>query len=438
MFSLIGLDNKGKEFIFGFMHNNGIGILLIPSELMVFITTAFDEEVNIKIETPIFSKTTTARRNRIEKIQIDKSMMVSTNGIENKGIHIVADKDIVVYAVNKAQFSSDAFLVLPVDALGGEYYVMSWYMSSSFMVVCTEDNTDIHLYFGKNTPTIKINGHTKGPFMSYDVNLNKFQTISFASDTGDFTGTHVFASKPVAVFGGSLCAIIGNGACDHVVQQMLPIEKWGKDFVTIGMPNCASNDTFRIVTNQRNTIVNISGEFAYIFENPGDFITFSIPDMQFKTISSDKPISVAMFANGRCDKYNNGDPAMIILPAIQQFASDYTFATVYLPDNDFINSLVIVVADSYIDGLRLDGSTLPATTWLSVEGRLDIKYTDFNISSGVHSMYHEDPAVTFLAVSTGIQRYNSYGYPAGFNFSPLTKVSNMTLYKAWPKIDTYS
>ncbi|CAC5403494.1 Coadhesin,Thrombospondin-1,Mucin-like protein,Hemicentin-1,Thrombospondin-2 [Mytilus coruscus] len=408
-----GLDNKGKEFIFGFMHN----LEFLYYELTVFITTAFDEEVNVKIATPIFetifSKTTTVRRNRIEKIQIDKSIMVSTNGIENKGLHIEAEKDIIVYAVNKAQFTSDAFLVLPVDALSNEYYVMTWYERSSFMVVCTEDNTDINLHFGGSAPTFKINGQTKGPFMSQDVNLNKFQTISFASDTGDFTGTHIFASKPVAVFGGSLCAQIGNGACDHLVQQMLPINKWGKDFVTIGMPNCASNDTFRIVTNQRNTIVNISGYSTYIFENPGDFITFSIPDMQFKTISSDKPISVAMFANGGCDKYDNGDPAMVLLPAIQQFASDYTFATIYLPGNDFTNSLVIVIADSYFDGLRFDGLALPATTWLPVEGRIDIKYTDFIISSGVHSIYHEDPAIKFLAVSTGIQRYNSYGYPAG-------------------------
>lgn len=188
------------------------------------------------------------------------------------------------------------------------------------------------------------------------------------------------------------------------------------------MPNCASDDTYRIVSNQGNTVVNISGYSAYIFENPGDFYTFNIPDKTSKTISADKTISVAMFANGGCDIYGNCDPAMVLLPAIQQFASDYTFATIYLPGNDFINSLVLVLSGSYIDGLRFDGSVLPKTTWLSVEGRTDIKYTDFNISSGVHSMYHEDPTVTFLAVSTGIQSYNSYGYPAGFNFSPLTNV----------------
>ncbi|XP_071139996.1 IgGFc-binding protein-like [Mytilus edulis] len=393
-------------------------------ELKIFLTTAFEQEVNVNITTPLFdntfSKSVTVRKNRVEKIQIDNSVMISTNGIENKGIQISADKDIIVYAVNKAKYTSDAFIVLPVDALSKEYYVLAWNLESSFVVVCADDNTDLDFNFGRSSPTFEINGQTKGPFMSHDVTLNKFQTITFSSSSGDFTGTHIFASKPVAVFGGSLCANIGNGACDHLVQQMLPIEKWGKDFVTIGMPNCASDDTYRIVSYQGNTVVNISGYSAYIFENPGDFYTFNIPDKTSKTISADKTISVAMFANGGCDIYGNGDPAMVLLPAIQQFASDYTFATIYLPGNDFINSLVLVLAGSYIDGLRFDGSVLPKTTWLSVEGRTDIKYTDFNISSGVHSMYHEDPTVTFLAVSTGIQSYNSYGYPAGFNFSPLT------------------
>lgn len=199
-------------------------------ELKIFITTAFDQEVNVNITTPLFgntfSKTVTVRKNRVEKIQIDNSVMISTNGIENKGIQIQADNDIIVYAVNKAKYTSDAFIVLPVDALSKEYYVLAWNLKSSFVVVCTDDNTDLDFNFGRSSPTFEINGQTKGPFMSHDdVTLNKFQTITFSSSSGDFTGTHIFASKPVAVFGGSLCANIGNGACDHLVQQMLPIEK---------------------------------------------------------------------------------------------------------------------------------------------------------------------------------------------------------------------
>ena len=39
-----------------------------------------------------------------------------------KAVIITSDYDIAVYAVNKEQYSADAFLALPIDVLGKEYY----------------------------------------------------------------------------------------------------------------------------------------------------------------------------------------------------------------------------------------------------------------------------------------------------------------------------
>lgn len=41
----------------------------------------------------------------------------------SKALFVTADVDIVVYAVNKEVYSSDAFLVLPIDVLGKYYYI---------------------------------------------------------------------------------------------------------------------------------------------------------------------------------------------------------------------------------------------------------------------------------------------------------------------------
>lgn len=401
--------------------------------LTLFITTESEKDVNVYISAPLynpsFSKTKIVHKRQIIKVQMDSSLMGSVGYIENKGIHITSDEDVVVYAISKQYASTDAFVVLPTAALGQEYYVVAWSERSTFMIVGTEDNTEVSIKLGQNSQFISVAGYNVGPGVSVTLKLNKFQTLFVASLSGDFTGTHVYGSKPIAVLGGSICARINAGACDHLVQQLLPIEKWGKDFVTVGMPGCRSSDTFRIVASLDMTTVNISGMPSHKLINSGDYYQFSLSDSTAKTISADKPIALALYANGGCGSGGLGDPAMVLIPAIQQFSSDYTFSTISLAGNDFHNSLALVIAESYINGLQFDGGNLPQATWKAVEGRPDIKYTEFRIASGAHSVSHNDSKVTFLALSTGVQKYNSYGYPAGFNFRQSVTVSLIIVFK---------
>ncbi|CAG2247818.1 HMCN [Mytilus edulis] len=378
--------------------------------------TAIESRLCNEDDCPVIS-----RKGTVKQIDIDVSI-IGTSGLENKGIRILADDDIIVYAINKAQYSTDAFLALPIDTLGQEYYVLSWSTMSTFMIIGTDDKTKISITLGKLSPSIVVEGNQYGSGSSFDFHLNKYQTLTVTSSGGDFTGTHIFADKFVTVLGGSICANVGAGACDHLVQQMLPIEKWGKDFVTIGMPDCSSPDTYRIVASQHNTLVNISGQIPIRLTKSGDFHTFNLQDQTSNTVSADKPISLALFANGGC-RGNLGDPAMILIPPIQQFSSDYTFSTITVDGKDLINSLALVIAETYISGLLLDGQKLPTTKWYAVEGRHDIKYTELRISSGAHSVHHLDKSVTFLAISTGIEEFNSYGYPAGLNFKSMTMVT---------------
>ena len=47
----------------------------------------------------------------------------------NKGVWIRSNEEISVYSVNKEPKSTDAYISLPVDVLGTEYYAMTytWY-----------------------------------------------------------------------------------------------------------------------------------------------------------------------------------------------------------------------------------------------------------------------------------------------------------------------
>jgi len=83
----------------------------------------------------------------------------------NNSFHIIADKEVSVYALNQASTTSDAFIVLPTDALGKDHYVLAYNSDannggggntpSEFAVVATEDNTEITIK--PNVQTSKSN-----------------------------------------------------------------------------------------------------------------------------------------------------------------------------------------------------------------------------------------------------------------------------------------
>ena len=70
------------------------------------------------------------------------------------------------------------------------------------------------------------------------------------------TGTTVRATaasgpcRPFAVFGGSMCANVPAGcpACDFIVEQMVPTDKWGMNFHTIPLAGVTSH-TYRILAD---------------------------------------------------------------------------------------------------------------------------------------------------------------------------------------------
>ncbi len=78
--------------------------------------------------------------------------------VERRGIHVVTQEPVAVYGLDLAVSTSDAFLALPVNSLGKEYINLGYentYASIShvegtqFLVVATEDNTQVTLAPGQ-------------------------------------------------------------------------------------------------------------------------------------------------------------------------------------------------------------------------------------------------------------------------------------------------
>ncbi|CAG2252747.1 unnamed protein product [Mytilus edulis] len=62
-----------------------------------------------------------------------------------------------------------------------------------------------------------------------------------------------------------------------------------------------------------------------------------------------------------------------------------------------------------------------------IDGSNDLRITDINITKGAHSIYHVNPIVTFLAVSTGLANANGYAYSSGQRLAPINGNCTLTI-----------
>ena len=77
-------------------------------------------------------------------------------------MHVTATGEISVYSVNKELKSTDAYISLPVDVLGTEYYAITYIAEAELLVVGTQDNTTVNIMWptGAGPTNVELDGVT--------------------------------------------------------------------------------------------------------------------------------------------------------------------------------------------------------------------------------------------------------------------------------------
>ncbi len=444
-------SNKGVEFWVGFMfHYEGTS-----AGHSLYITSDSNTNGTVSVPGESWSSNFSVTANNLTVVTIPSS--VAYNGcsdcITSKGVKIVSDDNIVVYAHQYLGNQSDATLVLPTRTLGKEYFAASYYQSSAsstrgrstFLIVGTQDSTVVRI-----TPKIAIQKGTATASTgslpastAFEVTLDEgeiYQGYGFgASSSDDVTGTSfevidtgITANcRKIAVFTGSSYARVGSGCSggfnsgDNLYEQMFPINSWGKRFILV--PSLGrSGDDFRFIAQEDGTEVVVfkSGPPDIFNLDRGEFAQID-DESAIRYCQSNKPIMAVQYQRtARCDGGGNrtGDPSMTVLNPLEQTLKDITvysseFADI---DNHYIN---VVIPGYAASSFRIDGNTATFTT---VPGNASYSYTRISVSKGNHRLTAN---VGFIATAYGEGRYESYGYAAGANVIDLTaqaKVANST------------
>lgn len=436
-------STQGKEFWLTFMQN---GFKEHPDGGWVLNQVLISAKRNCTgtVSNPLtgWSQPFSVSANNITTIEIPERQGYHDIGnveiLSDRAIHIVANDTVSVYCTNIAHVSFDASFVLPVESLGDEYIIQSFDQSvtgeagdvvmrsetSSFVIIATEDNTEVSI-----TPTTDLltGQHLSGiPFV---VSMNRGQTYHVRSTgTGnrrDLSGTRVTASngKGIAVFNGntltSIPTTIGNGF-DHVVEQAMPLRSWGKQFVVTSSSN-RNRDFVKITSSANNNAITKNGT-PLVTLQANESYTFSMMESERSCfIAATQPCAVYLYENSNYDQNLNGglgDPSMVWIAPIEQRINEVTFSTFDHSDlNMTLHSVNIIVNSEDIDKVYLDGEQLSPELFTTANGNSDYSYIRKDIFHGVH---HISCVNGFNAHVYGFGAAKSYAYLVGSNTIDLT------------------
>ena len=353
----------------------------------------------------------------------------------NKGLIVQANDTVSVSAQNSKQYSCDATLVYPIEALGVEYRVISHMgdqagnsscYRSCFAIVATEDNTTIDI-----TPTVATAGGNAAN-TTFSITLDKGETYLVKANTNklDLSGTLIQAKdcKKIAVFSGSTRSSIlygANNSCqssyDQLYEQMMPINMWGKKFIcipTIYQKNKQRKaDMVRVVASQNSTTVRVNGKLK-ILSTAGMSDTFFITSNTL--ILTNKPVGVCQFGLAEdCDKIFGGsdtDPMMMWVPPIEQSLKNLSFVceNAQTINKFFLN---VIVKTATRSSFQIDGAA-PSATWNLVTKDTSFSYIQQDgLTLGKHTI---SSPYGFSAVLYAYGDHGSYGFNAGSSIKPLS------------------
>ncbi|HKJ79849.1 MAG TPA: IgGFc-binding protein, partial [Prolixibacteraceae bacterium] len=426
-------STEGKDFWFGFMESRNyhnahyLEITITARENTFFSIYTGKEET-------LFGNYNVSANSSVQ-IKMEPWDLAEATGseiIQNRGIHLVSEKPVNVYALNWDRNSADVAVIFPSESLGNEYFAMCYEphihdrdgdygngRNSQFLAVAKEDSTRILIIPSKKTDKLVDAGD------SIFVTLNKgevyqVQSLNFENlpGQGDLTGSYLVSNKPFAFYSGSLATTVpatsGISAWDHLYEQIPPIHSWGREYYAVPLKS-REQDVYRIMAANDNTIVHVTGRPDIILGR-GEYKEIVLFHNQPSRIFADKPIMVAQFSQSQSVDRDytggNGDPFMIILSSTTQAKNDVTFVA-YNSDQIVKYFVNIISLTSEVENIRFNGTSISSEFKKFPDGKYS--YAQKVISAGNYRINNIDPERGFLAYVYGYGGVESYGYGVGFN-----------------------
>jgi hypothetical protein len=195
--------------------------------------------------------------------------------VENNGVQVLSDGNIMVYAYNQRERSMDAASILPYRELSDEYWVIDHNLTvmgpnatfdgvteaaSSFLIVALEDHTTVEINPRSNTFDGKVSN------TPYTITLQSGQTYQVKA-RNQLTGSKIRViqeegeCKKVAVFAGNRWGNGGGAGPDnsHMYVQMLGNQHVSTEFILVPSLQMGTRDQVGFFSPDLEGFVSVNG-----------------------------------------------------------------------------------------------------------------------------------------------------------------------------------
>jgi IgGFc binding protein len=451
-------DSKGKDFWLAIPPNDHVsGLTNDPAIVAVFVATTQACQVSVdarrrdgtvdKYTVQVPANVVWEFRFSADLYELRGATQIGAFGQDDErpnpaSIHVMAGEDVTVYAVMRDDNTSDAWLVLPTDALSTDY-IISTYESdanvataypSQFVLVATEDSTNVVIDLSVDR-SCRTNGSRR------TVTLNKGESyllqarVSNGRIHDDLTGSRITSSKPLVAIASHRRAqvpVLGSTSSrDCLVEQMPGTDTWGKRILVPPLSPASSDPPFsvddvpvcRILAQRDSTIVSVNGSAPWRIDATK---FWDVPLDRALNIDATQPVLVTIIdrsanrtANGISSK--PGDPSLIVVPPFEQFLDEYRVVTIEprIGGNAFYTAhyITCLAPTSSIASLRVNGN--PPSQVFPIPGST-FSYTTYSVNVGTHLATCDEP---FGIIVYGYGPAESYGYTGGMAFQRLFEPS---------------
>ncbi len=337
--------------------------------------------------------------------------------IENKGVHIIADKNVAVYGKTRIDYSTDTFLAHQYETLGSSYIVLGWgnkwpypeLNGSQFGLVATADNTHITV-----KPTATTGSHTAGVPYNFILNAGQTYLLRNTTDTADLTGTEITSDAPIAVFGGHRCANVNGEVffCDTVLEQTLPVALWNTEYCVAPLATRTSGtELVRVVAAENGTTIFINGAPQAPVLNKGEKQNYTVAGGA--AISADKKFLAAHLSRSSdADDVTDADPFQINAQPTASWLAGYKFCTA--PAVEFgAHYANIFARNAELAGVVVNPAPLAAGPITPIGGT-PYSYRQVTLAAG--TTYTSSGRTHGIEIY-GWDEFDSYGHTGGMGFN---------------------
>ena len=436
-----GLDHGGGDFYVTFLP------FAFPryQELKLFITTPESVPVTFTISAPGngYFQTATVDPGGVKELVFMEDDYILGNATDLIKVFIISVEDerqVFVFAAQDSKWTTDSFLPLPPHDLGaGSYTYIAAMFHSLDEIHYAGGTTNVHSLIGiigvendtrlSITPTRNVTIGTEAVEAgeSIAVTLHRAESLLIAF-IGDLTGTKVISNKPISFFCGDQCPYVAKdiGWCDQIVEQLPPVEVWGRQFATAPLKTRMSYDVFRIVAAENGTTVSIScasrnGTKGYVDTfavNESGFADVHVNSTNYCWMEADKRILLLQFAVGTTADNVPSDPFMTLVPAVSHYTNSFTLPVVNSSLNDFTHYLNIIIPTEHYqpDQIFLNGQSLQSLALESIaiihDGMTMAYGCQVKVNATTHTLIHGNRGLIGV-ISYGFAPSASYGHAGG-------------------------